>query len=174
MPSIGPGSQQSWWEHRRPECNPEPGAEQSLPSFTPSAAGLGCGWPRGVAPWPQRHGDGRGQLPAWGSCWHCSESYAWGPSGGLAQVNQRVAPFLATLSRPGHFWKESATYLFGKLFRPIVEVGFHQSKRIDAFHIAKDRKQVTSKYNRTGGEHCSVPSSTWADVPTPGTVTGPC
>lgn len=38
-----------------------------------------------------------------------------------------------------------ATHLFGKLLRLVVQVGFHQSERVDAFHVAKDRAKASFK-----------------------------
>lgn len=39
--------------------------------------------------------------------------------------------------------REGPAYLFGELFCPIVEVGFHQSERIDAFHVAGNKQKLS-------------------------------
>lgn len=38
-----------------------------------------------------------------------------------------------------------ATHLFGELLRLVVEVGFHQPERVDAFHVAEERAKVLFK-----------------------------
>jgi hypothetical protein len=48
------------------------------------------------------------------------------------------------------------TYLFGKLFCLIIEVGFHQSKRIDTFHIAEN-KENGSKHRKMGWKQAALP-----------------
>lgn len=59
-------------------------------------------------------------------------------SGGLSALSHLIP-------LPEGWHLEGPTHLFGKFFCLIVEIGFHQSERIDAFHITKNRAKILNE-----------------------------
>ena len=94
--------------------------EQAGPGRGDQGTPEGHRWPEGAAlsvnTWPPRR--------------------KWGAESG-AEPGLLCAPTPLPSGAPTP--REGPTYLFGELFCLIVEVGFHQSERIDAFHIAGNK-----------------------------------
>lgn len=132
--SLGPehtrGALETWSQgtQSRQAVRPRGGGADGAPRAFPTCARWLCRpeghrWPEGAAlsvnTWPPRR--------------------KWGAESG-AEPGLLCAPTPLPSGAPTP--REGPTYLFGELFRLIVEVGFHQSERIDAFHIAGNKQKL--------------------------------
>lgn len=59
----------------------------------------------------------------------------------------------------------------GKLLCLVIEVGFHQSERIDAFHIAENTEKTSVPKNTDRSRGNGVPQQGWLESSHPGLYT---